>query len=121
MFNNLDNDNIFNPQDDIFNLNYNIFDDIEPAISPLLLASIHKPQIVETISNEPTQIPCFLEGTKIFTINGEINIEDLKISDYLITHDGRIIKMQQLVYFSTKIKDINTLPYKIPKNSKING
>lgn len=33
---------------------------------------------------------CFVKGTKVLTDNGEVNIEDLKVGDYVYTHKGRL-------------------------------
>ena len=74
------------------------------------------PQIIEM----PYNVPCFLKGTKILTMNGEKNIETLKKGDSLICHDGRIIQLKNIYLFSCKNKNEYTLPYKIPKNTKIN-
>ena len=38
----------------------------------------------------PASPGCYLRGTKIATSNGECKIEDLKIGDQLITHNGSI-------------------------------
>lgn len=39
---------------------------------------------------------CFMEGTKVFTMNGVKNIEDVIIGDEVVTHTGNIKKVLQL-------------------------
>jgi len=45
--------------------------------------------------------PCFVSGTKILTLSGYKNIEDVRLKDKLLTHTGnyqKIINLQQKVY-----------------------
>jgi DNA (cytosine-5)-methyltransferase 1 len=55
--------------------------------------------------------PCFVAGTKTLTNNGYKNIEDVEITDRLLTHNGKfqkIINLQRKIYtgnlFDIKIK-----------------
>jgi site-specific DNA-cytosine methylase len=55
--------------------------------------------------------PCFIAGTQTLTNNGYKNIEDVKITDKLLTHNGKfqkIINLQRKIYtgdlFDIKIK-----------------
>ena len=55
--------------------------------------------------------PCFVEGTKTLTNNGYKNIEDVEITDRLLTHNGKfqnILNLQRKIYngdlFDIKIK-----------------
>jgi len=55
--------------------------------------------------------PCFIAGTRTLTNNGYKNIEDVKITDKLLTHNGKfqkIINLQRKIYtgdlFDIKIK-----------------
>ena len=63
---------------------------------------------------------CFVSGTKIWTENGFVNIEDLKISDYVYTYN---IEKKEIEL--SKIKEIwttNNSTYKIKTlNSEIEG
>jgi DNA (cytosine-5)-methyltransferase 1 len=55
--------------------------------------------------------PCFVAGTKVLTFNGYKNIEDVEISDKLLTHSGKfqnIVNLQNKIYngkmYSFRIK-----------------
>jgi len=55
--------------------------------------------------------PCFVSGTKVLTNNGYKNIEDVILTDTLMTHTGKfqnIINLQQKIYigelYNIKIK-----------------
>ena len=68
----------------------------------------------------PKPVPCFLKGSKILTTKGEINIEELKITDTLINHLGsksNIVKITSFI--RTKTED--THPYIISKYTRINN
>jgi len=112
-FNNTEYDNsIFNNEEYLFD-NKDIFNKIDD--NDFLFYDIRG-------FTKPTPpIPCFLKGTKILTINGEINVEQLTDSDILITHDNRMIKPQEIIKFICKEKNSSTLPYKIPKGTLINN
>jgi len=68
----------------------------------------------------PKPIPCFLKGTHILTTHGEVLIEKLKTTDILLNHLGETIKILDISTF-TRIKNNDTHPYIIPKNTKINN
>jgi DNA (cytosine-5)-methyltransferase 1 len=45
--------------------------------------------------------PCFVAGSKVLTVSGYKNIEDIKLKDKLITHTGlhqKILNLQQKIY-----------------------
>jgi len=68
----------------------------------------------------PPPVPCFLKGTKILTIRGEILIEKLLKTDYLLNNLGKPIKILKISKF-TREKHDTTHPYVIFKNTKINN
>lgn len=41
--------------------------------------------------------PCGLAGTKIITVNGYKNIEDITTSDYVLTHNNRFCKVNKIM------------------------
>lgn len=111
----------------LFDLNYDIFNDetdifnSENTYNKLIGGGSFSQPTPPVPPVPPEPIPCFLKGTKILTNNGEKNIEDLKIGDLLISYDGRKIKLLNIYSFNCKNKNKHTLPYKIPKNTIING
>jgi hypothetical protein len=108
------NNNIFdNDNDNIFDDNYdNIFDnDNEILIQPFGKGSFKSPQ---------PPVPCFLKGTKILTTRGEILIENLLKTDYLLDNLGKPIKILNITKFIRE-KHNKTHPYIIPKNTEINN
>jgi len=105
---------------DIFDNNNNIFDNEENTYKSFLGLGSYNPPPNPPNPPNPYPIPCFLKGTKILTINGEINIEYLKKGDILICYNGRKIKLKDIYSFNCKNKNKFTLPYKIPKNTLIN-
>jgi hypothetical protein len=42
---------------------------------------------------ETSEIPCLLKGTKVLTDKGYKNIEDIKIGEFVISHDNRRLKV----------------------------
>ena len=94
------------------NNNNNIFYQIESQ-SPT------QPTQTQQIQSDST-VPCFLKGTKILTTKGEINIEDLKITDKLINCLGNKCNIVKINCFKRE-KNENTHPYIIYKNTKINN
>lgn len=46
-----------------------------------------------------TELACLCRGTKILTPNGQVNIENLKEGDYILTHDNREIKVIKQTVF----------------------
>jgi hypothetical protein len=108
-----DNDNVFYNDYNIFdydNDNDNIFDNNEFLIKPFGKGSFKSPQ---------PPVPCFLKGTKILTTRGEILIENLLKTDYLLDNLSKPIKILNIEKF-TREKYDKTHPYIIPKNTKIN-
>jgi hypothetical protein len=62
------------------------------------------PKTIENYDILTAGIPCFLAGTKVLTNNGYKNIEDVELTDLLLTHTGsfqRIINLQKKVYNDT--------------------
>ena len=41
--------------------------------------------------------PCFVAGTKVMTYDGLKNIEDVKVSDKVLTHKGRFRKVKEVM------------------------
>ena len=64
-------------------------------------------------------VPCFLKGTKISTTRGEVNIEDLKVTDKLINYLGNNCNIIKISSFKRDVNK-NTHPYVILKGTKIN-
>jgi len=119
MLEELDNtefDNILNTEENIFN-NKDIFNNTNINYKCLNGAGSF---LSKNIPIDPS-IPCFLKGTKILTLNGEMYVEDLTCSDILITDDNRMIKVQNIFKFILKEKNHSTLPYKISKDIVINN
>lgn len=48
--------------------------------------------------------PCFVKGTKVLTQKGYVNIEDIKIGDFVLTHENRFRKV--LKFGGNKNKEI---------------
>ena len=68
------------------------------------------------VLSQNTNIPCLMEGTKILTPNGYVNIENLEINDKLLTHDNRIVSITKFLKTPTMItKENNKQPYLIKK------
>jgi intein/homing endonuclease len=107
---NEETDNLLNFEDDIFNKSndLNTFDALDNYY-PLFGNGSYK-----------GNVPCFLKSTKILTINGEKKIEELKKGDLLICYDERIIEIKDIYSFTCKDLNKYNIPYKIPKNTKIN-
>jgi DNA (cytosine-5)-methyltransferase 1 len=87
----------------IYKLNYNLLP--EGDISKIDIKTIPNFDIL------CGGFPCFIAGTKTLTNNGYKNIEDVKITDKLLTHNGKfqsILNLQKKIYtgdlFDIKIK-----------------
>lgn len=106
-----DDNNLLNFEEDknLLNSEEYIFNNIDYGYQLLGLGSYNK------------NIPCFLKSTKILTIDGEKKIEELKKGDLLICYDKRKIEIKDIYCFTCKKLNKTTLPYKIPKNTKINN
>ena len=56
--------------------------------------------------------PCFVAGTKVMTYDGLKNIEDVKVSDKVLTHKGRFRKVKEVMKKQTtrlaKVKTQNS-------------
>jgi len=77
--------------------------------------------------------PCFVEGTKVLTNNGYKNIEDVKLSDKLLSHTGnfqKILNLQKKLYnhndlFEITINENNNIkctkehPFYVREKNKI--
>ena len=44
--------------------------------------------------SDPPAAPCFLSGTRIRTPEGEVNVENIKAGDLILTADGRIVPVR---------------------------
>ena len=64
-------------------------------------------------------VVCFLKGTNILTTKGEILIENLNLSHWLLNHAGKPMKLREIHQFTKEISK-ETTPYKIPKNANVN-
>jgi len=60
-------------------------------------------------------IPCFVENTKVLTINGYVNVENLTNEHIVITHDFRQVKIVN-VYYDEVVTSDETSPYIIPSS-----
>ena len=96
----------------IYSPNYRI----NPVFFPVLFIA---PNPVPNPVPNPN-VPCYLKGTNILTTKGYIGIEELTDTDNLINHLGNKIKILHITKFN-RTNHINTHPYIIPKNTKINN
>jgi len=119
-------DNMFASGDPLQSLTYSIIDELDMTLEEELGLVNENSTIRYTIPaaeippSPQNNVPCFLRGTKILTTKGEINIEDLEITDKLINHLGKKCNMVKIVKFK-RYKNKNTNPYVILKDTKINN
>lgn len=64
----------------------------------LLSNTSYAPGHTPTVNTTATYVYCFLEGTKIQTLDGELNIETLKRGDKVVTADGRQAEIRWMGY-----------------------
>jgi|LauGreSuBDMM15SN_2_FD.fasta_scaffold73752_1 hypothetical protein len=97
-----------------------LFDDTLFEEDDSYLFDVYGPQepIHYQVTSVP-EVPCFLKSTHILTIKGEKKIEDLTKGDYIRCYDGRLIQVIDI--YSFVCNHDQNLPYKIPRNTKINN
>ena len=75
---------------------------------------------------ETSEIPCLLKGTQILTSTGYKSIEDIKIGEYIISHDNRHLKVIDIYHnFALKSDSVKAIcikkgEYKLPDGTIIN-
>lgn len=92
---------------------YLIVFELSPWIAHTLYTSIDGFIVTDDIV---ATVPCFVTGTYILTVNGEVRIENLNIGDEIQVSDGRNVKIKQIA--KRKIYNVNkmNIPYKIEQD-----
>ena len=83
-------------------------------IIPLIATKKSNNSDASIITDIVNDAPCFLEGTKILTPNGNILIETLNKGDEIIDGNGNIRIIKNISYKSV-YSESATYPYKVPK------
>ncbi len=63
----------------------------------------------------PILITCFLEGQKVLTKRGYIEVENITSDDVIITHDNKLVKIKN-IHKTTALPKYQNLPVCIPSN-----
>ena len=67
-----------------------------------------------TAANDPI---CLTDTCDILTPNGYVNVKDLSVDDYIISHNGARVKITKIMKPTTHVAMGKALPHFIPKNS----
>ena len=67
-----------------------------------------------TTANDPI---CLTDTCDILTPNGYVNVKDLSVDDYIISHNGARVKITKIMKPTTHVAMGKALPHFIPKNS----
>jgi hypothetical protein len=63
------------------------------------------------------QLPCLVEGTKVLTSAGYVNVEKLASGDMIVTGDKRIVQVMKVYSTTYDRTNKNTAPYTIEKEA----